>query len=410
MNLFSRFKKPTASPLEPKIHLLSERKPAQTGTRYEAVLKNSADDIISGRYRYQLYRFLADTIPAVQACLTTWVRITAAPGEYKIKGDNQQALAILNRLKKSLHVGPSGNNGGFNTFLSHLATALYRDGFFGGFIMLNPTADRIERFLPVITGNVQFDRKKGLSCEHDNGKLPLTTPDFYHLTLNADHTNPLGKSIMQAIPFVTYIEQQLVEDMRRASHNAGFHKLHVKITPPERLSGESDNNYIDRINSYFDSTVGMIKNIEVDENPVTWDNIEIKAVGPENVRAVTNSWFMNHRAMIEEICAGTNLSPFLLGYSFGSTTTWASFKFDLVMRQVRSIQAEISSFLSWLGNVELALHGLNTTCEFVFDNSFPYQAGETADIRSKEIDSLIKLYNAGLLDETVAREKIGGLL
>ena len=48
-------------------------------------------------------------------------------------------------------------------------------------------------------------------------------------------------------------------------------------------------------------TVSMIKTCEVDENPVTWDNVEIATIGPENVRTVTNSWFLNHRAMIEEI-------------------------------------------------------------------------------------------------------------
>ena len=154
----------------------------------------------------------------------------------------------------------------------------------------------------------------------------------------------------------------------------------------------------------------MIKSCEVDENPVTWDNIEISTIGPENVRTVTNSWFLNHRAMIEEICAGTNLAPFLLGYSFGATSSWASLKFDIVMRQVRSIQSEISSFMEWLGNIDLALSGFGGTCRFQFDNSLSYQASETSKVKAVEIDNILKLHQAGLLDIETAREKISGLI
>ena len=145
--------------------------------------------------------------------------------------------------------------------------------------------------------------------------------------------------------------------MRRSSHNAGFHRLHVKITPPEKLAGEADGAYVDRINGYFDSTVRMIRSCEVDDNPVTWDNVTIESIGPRSAQTVTNRWFMNHRSLVEEICAGTHLAPFLLGYSYGATTTWAAFKLDLVMRQVQSVQAEAAQLLKQIGDIELALRG-----------------------------------------------------
>ena len=176
------------------------------------------------------------------------------------------------------------------------------------------------------------------------------------------------------------------------------------------MAGESDTAYVDRINGYFDSTVSMIKSCDIDDNPVTWDNVAIDHIGPENVRSVTNSWFFNHRAMIEDICAGTNLSPFLLGYSYGATTTWSAFKFDIVMRQVKSVQAEVSHFLEWIGNIDLALAGFDAKSRFVFDNTFAYQAADKAAIESSRVDNILKLYNAGLVDEEAAREKAGELI
>ena len=246
--------------------------------------------------------------------------------------------------------------------------------------------------------------------EFDKTRINLDRPDFYLISHSPDNNSPLGKSILRAISFVSYIEQQLVDDMRRTSHNSGYHRLHVKITPPERLSGESDQAFVERINSYFDATVEMIKSCKIEENPVTWENVSIEHIGPENVKSVTNSWFMNHRAMIEEICAGTNLAPFLLGYSFGATSTWASFKFDIVMRQIQSVQAEVAAFLQWLGNIELALHGINDSCRFEFDNSFAYKAIDESSIKTAEIDNILKLFNAGLIDITTAKNKAENLL
>jgi hypothetical protein len=154
----------------------------------------------------------------------------------------------------------------------------------------------------------------------------------------------------------------------------------------------------------------MIKSCDVDENPVTWDNISIESVGPNNARAVSNSWFMNHRAMIEEICAGTGLAPFLLGYSYGATTSWSGFKFDIVMRQVNSIQAEVATFMEWIGNIELALSGYDMKCRFEFDNTFTYRETEQTDIKSKEVENILKLYQAGLISKEDAMEKSGSLL
>ncbi|HEX2897651.1 MAG TPA: hypothetical protein VHP63_06345, partial [candidate division Zixibacteria bacterium] len=271
----------------------------------------------------------------------------------------------------------------------------------------------IDRFIPVDPADIRLESESNtrkLILDTADKSIDLDRKDFYYIPLNAGVQRPLGRSILQAIPFVSAVEQQLINDMQKSVHNAGYNRLHIKITPPVRSAGESDTAYITRINSYFDSTVSLIKTLEVEDNPVTWDNIAIEHIGPDGRSAAGNSWFFNHRAMIEEICAGTNLAPFLLGYSYGATTTWSSFKFDLVMRQVRSIQSEVAQFLEWMGNIELALAGLDSRCRFEFDNNFSYQASDEAAIKSGQIDNILKMFQAGLIDEKTARTKAGELL
>ncbi len=393
------------------------KKQFRTLDKLQGMLKLSERDLQSGRYRILLYRFLTDMVPLVSAVVWTWGRLSAAPGKFRIlesKSDSQkeQAAKRLDSLLDTVYHNVSGAPAAGATFLVDLFTALFRDGMFGGFLTVKRDASGVDRFIPVDPVAIHVEEQAGMAklfYEHGERSVHLDHPDFYFIPLSGSYDEPLGRSILKAVPFVSYIEQQLVDDMRRTSHNSGYHRLHVKITPPERMAGESDSAYIERINSYFDSTVSMIRSCNVDENPVTWDNVLIEYIGPENPRSVTNSWFLNHRAMVEEICAGTNLAPFLLGYSYGATTTWSSFKFDMVMRQIRSVQAEVARFLEWIAHVDLALAGLDVSCRFEFDNTFPYRAVDEVSIETNRVANIIKLYEAGLIDKETAIQQVGGL-
>jgi len=398
---------------------VKDRHSLVTADQIGNLLKWSHRDAETGRFRTMLYRFMARQIPAVSACLWTWVRLSTSPGRFRLvdctnPSTGEQAERRLGDLLNRLYHTGSGTPAGLSSFLAELFAALYRDGQFGGFLTVLSDGSGVDRFIPVDSIDIRRGDDDGpprLALEKEDGSsIDLSRPDFYHIPLNGTVSQPQGQSILQSIGFVSRIEQQLVDDMQRSSHNAGYHRLHVKVRPPERMSGESDQAYVERINSYFDSTVDMIKGCDVDENPVTWDNVLIEQLGPENSRSVTNSWFFNHRAMIEEICAGTNLAPFLLGYSYGATATWSGFKFEMVMRQVSSIQTEVAYFLEWIARVDLALAGLDVRARFEFDNSMVYQATDLAAVDSKRVDNLTKLYQSGLIDKETASRRAEELI
>lgn len=395
-----------------------KEKPSLTTDQLNRMLALSPNDLQSGRYRRQLYRFLCDQIPIISACIWTWGRLSAAPGRFVLmtrdghpQSENQQSAAAqrrLNRLAGQIMKVTLRDRVGLPTMLPELFISLYRDGIFGGFLTILPDRSGVDQFVPVDALHLRGEQTAdGPRLLYDNGEvtLPLDRADFKYLALSNTIAEPFGRSILHPVPFISFIEQQLIRDLQRAQHNAGYSRLHVKVTPPERMAGEADNAYTDRINQYFDATVSMIRECEVDDNPVTWDNVAIEYIGPDSARGVTNSWFINHRALIEDICAGTNLAPFLLGYSYGATTTWSNFKFDIVMRQVRSVQAQVANFLEWIGNIELALGGYDCMCRFEFDNTFSYQAADEIGIESKRVDNLLRLFQSGLIDEATARER-----
>ncbi|MBU8934032.1 MAG: hypothetical protein KOO62_08485 [candidate division Zixibacteria bacterium] len=390
----------------------------RTADRIESMLKLSADDISSGRYGIMLYRFLTDHVPVINSCVWTWTRLSAAPGRFRVISATNPAVSrraeerlenLMDNLYQGAHLSTAGGAG----FLVDLFTGLYRDGMYGGFLTVRKDGSGVDRFLPVDSSRIGIGEGSGrmqLVYDLDDRTYSLDRPDYYHLSLAGASDGSPGRSILKAVPTVTYIEQQLVDDMRRASHNSGFHRLHVKITPPERMAGESDSAFTDRINRYFDSTVSMIRSCDVDDNPVTWDNVAVEYIGPSGNRSVVNSWFQNHRSMVEEICSGTNLAPFLLGYSYGATTTWSGFKFDMVMRQVATVQAQAARFLEWIAGIDLALAGIDTQVRFEFDNTFVYQATDKATVTTSRIDNIIRLYEAGLIDKKTATTQAGEAL
>jgi hypothetical protein len=371
------------------------------------------------RFKLELYRFLRDNVPLLNSCIWTWSRLASAPGRYELidpgtESERKKALVFLDELLLKIYPYDYHKMAGLESFLPLFFDSLFTDGAFSGFAIINRDASGVEKFLPIDPSYLilKQDRESGdhFVIQHDGRDIRVDGDDFYYFGLSTDVNSGIGRSILSAVPFIAYIEQQLIDDMRRTTHNAGYHRLHVQITPPEKQSGESDSAYIDRINDYFDETISMIKGAAPEDNPVTWDNVKIEYIGPRNVHGVTNAWFLNHRTMVEEICAGTNLSPFMLGYSYGTTHNWAQFKYDLVMRQVVSIQNQTSRFLEWLGNIELALKGMTCKCRFVFDNRLTYLATEQADIERGNVDNLIKLYTSGLIDKETAFRKAGDLL
>ncbi len=361
----------------------------------------------------RLYRFLKESIPVVSSCIWTWSRLVAAPASYRLpdglnKATRESAQRVLDRMSQRLLPFRFRRTGGLSSFLPMMFDSLFTDGSFAGFVELYADRSGIAQFTPVDVSSIRSvshpKGEIGLVLDTERGAVNLDRPDFQYFALNTDPVTGLGRSILSSVPFVSYVERQLVDDMRRASHNSGFHRLHVTVRPPERQPGETDTDYTDRANEYFDSSARMIRQTGIDDNPVTWDDIKIDYIGPTQGRGASTaeSWFVKHRAMVEEICAGANLAPFLLGYSFGATETWAEFKYDLVRRQVESIQCEAARLMEWLGNLELALAGFNISCEFAFDNRISHQALERSRIQTGEVDSIVKLFEAGLIDKNEA--------
>ena len=111
----------------------------RTTESLERILKFSPEDIQSGRYRLILYRFLTNQLPIISACIWTWVRLSSAPGAYRVvepesDAHSRQALRRLEQLSQRIYSNALGNRVGMASLVPELFTALFRDGIFGTFL------------------------------------------------------------------------------------------------------------------------------------------------------------------------------------------------------------------------------------------------------------------------------------
>ena len=122
---------------------LGRPKAMTTADKLGSTLKWTYNDFETGRWRKLLYRFLTDNVPVINACVWTWVRLAAAPGEYRVIANDdgsptERAKTRLDRLASRFFTNPSGNRIGVDSLLPELFTSLYRDGIFAGFLTVNP--------------------------------------------------------------------------------------------------------------------------------------------------------------------------------------------------------------------------------------------------------------------------------
>ncbi len=357
------------------------------------------------RARLELYRYLRDNVPILSAVVWTWVRLCAARYDVQITGAASEAeentiRAVLRDLDTRVYRNGLLKRGGFRELLLQFFESLFTDGAVCGELQISPSQRRVDRFLLADMRSI-FVEPDGedytVFQELDDRRIRLNNSTLFYYGLGAQPGAIDGRSLLATIPFVARVEQTLVSDMHRAMRSSGYHRIHVKITRPEKRSDETDADYFARANSYFDDTVTMMRDFGPDKNPVTWDDVKIDYIGPTNRAANSSSWYLNHKSMVEDICAGTHLAPFMLGYAYGTTHNWAEFKYELVQRQVATVQNAAASLLNWIANIELALHGFAAEAQYRFENRAHIGLTERAQAEKIQIDNIVTKLNNNLI-------------
>ena len=348
-------------------------------------------------YRYDsrssFYRYMRNRIPIISSAVWNWVRLCNTPGDYHLVGHDshcREAEAVIDDLIERICGVIGLKRKGMGSLLELFFLEVFTNGNFCGRLVPLPSGRGIDYFEDLDAESIDWTRSGRWipRLKRDDRLYALDAGLFVHYGLGADRMHPAGVSFLSSIEFVTQIEQRIVDDMAKSSHNAGYPHLHIKITPPERFENESDTRYIKRAENYFDDTVGMFKQIDADDNIFSWSDLEVSVIGGE--RTMPTSWKLNREQVIEDVITGMKLFPWVVGRSHGTTKNWVQAQFNLLMQEVDSIQKAVAD---WILNLELKLRNIPVKAEYVFSpNQDPYELDreKAASLRLETVDQKVR--------------------
>ncbi len=325
------------------------------------------------------YRWLRDSIPIISAGVWAWVRLCATRQSRVIEGtapDVRKAEKIIAELDARLLEYPYGRGSGISKLTEAYFLELFTTGRFAGEVIPGKGDDHIDhfRFIDPYRISWRHEDSKGwapiVGSDDDDG-VRLDPERFFYGTLGTDLSNPFGVEPLASIPFVAEVEQLMLEDMARSSHNAGTPRLQIKVGRPERFSWEGDNEYTDRANRYFQDMVNEFQNLEPDQNIFTWGDVEVTMVGGGGHNW---NWRLNREQVIEDVITALKLFPWVLGRTHRSTQNWVQSQFDLLMQMVAAHQKSGSDLIDWICNLELKLQGVQARVRHRFaDHPDPFE-------------------------------------
>ena len=351
-----------------------------------------------------VYRHLRDVIPDVSDAVWTWKRLCHAGHEVileslsggAVPGEAHEAVAAF---EGRVNAGDGGLPGLLDVFYASLFT--YGAAAFE--VIPGRAREWVHDVVPVDVWTVRFRRMDGLleACQLFEGEtIPLPGDCFLYVGLDRDGTNPYGRSMLRALPVAVSIQQQLLSDMAQATHNAGWNKLHVQYTPEEQLPGETAEEYQERMRANLGRLRDLLRDTTIDQNLVTFDNVGVTVLGGHTHNQV---FYENHKAVEEQVITGMHMMPVLMGRNYGSTETYGTAQFEVVNRQVETVNRRVGALLARLYNLELSLRGINARARVTMRSNRTVDVLKEANARNHEIAGILRLLEAGVIDKSEAR-------
>ncbi|MBZ0254909.1 phage portal protein [bacterium] len=369
------------------------------------------------RALFPLLRSLRDYIPDVSAGVWAWVRLCSTPMSRELsKGDEEQAAQaerILSELDERIFGGHRDQEPGVEALMRALFLSAFTYGAFCGEVVLTPDRRRIEQFIVIDPATIRFRldaetrRYLPYQLQSSGEQVALNPASFFYYGLDTDGLSPYGRSPLLALPLAVKLQQQMLQDMAKAQHNAGYPTFHFKIKAAPQERGESPADYNKRLAQAMNDLRNEVSNKRPDSNLLTYDNVDIEYIGP-NGRS--QQWTESLQAIGEQVVSALHLAPFMIGRNWGSTESWGSAQYQLIVNNARSVQNGAKRLADWLMNLELALNGSVVKAEAKFAPHHHIDLYDRARSFQTLSETVLMLQEKGLYDEDAAKRRIDSFM
>ena len=352
---------------------------------------------------FRVYRYLRDHVPDVSDAIWTWKRLCQTGYDVALRdvaseSEETTARAQLAALEARVNQGDRGMDGLLDIFYESLFT------YGAAAVELVPGArrTRLADVVPVDVPSLRFRREGGRNAlyQYRDGELRrLPEARAIYVGLDRDGTNPYGRSMLRSLPGVIKIQQRLLEDMAEATRNAGWNKLHVTYRPEDPEQGEEQEAYQARMQEDLARLRDMFSGLRSDQNLVTFDNVGIDVLRGQQSG---HGFYENHKAVEEQVITGMHLMPILLGRNYGTTETYGTVQYEIINRQVETVNRSVRRMLEQVFNHELAMALGRPRATVQMRANRTTDALKAEQARGEEIANVLRLRDEGLIDAQTA--------
>lgn len=357
-----------------------------------------------------LLRALAKEIPSVSTAIWVWKNLVETPIITQFEGSEEgitRAKAILAALFARTSPLPHVKGNNINTIISTYLDSTLTIGKFCAIVNISPSSRNIESIHYPDPSNIRFDNDmRAWFIDSRQQATRINNNTFHYFAMNASPETPYGFAMTETAASFIDLAQKMLKDMTLSSSNAGIPRLHIKIKPPEKATGEHDATYSNRAASYFAATVSQFQELEPDDNVFTWDDVVVSTISDQS--SVGFTWRQNRGIIDEEVITAFHLYPWVMAKSFSTTKNWVRSQYDLLMSQVSALQASVTAYLDWIANMELQLNGLhNVSCTHAFAIARDPEALLQARANQTLLDTAIKKAAYGIITPEAACRELG---
>lgn len=349
---------------------------------------------------FRVYRFLRDNFADISDAIWTWKYLCYSGYEVHVE-NSELAERMLAEFGKQVDM---------DGILDRLYTSLFTYGACAIEAVLSNDRRSVAGVVIVDVETVRFKRdpKTYELIPYqviDGESIRLNPNTFFYYGIERDGTNPYGRSILRALPWISKIQQKLIEDMQKASHNSGYNRLHISYTPDKAQAGEPEGDYEARIRGSFESLKSSLEGIEVDQNILTTDSVKVNTIGGQRSGSGQN-FYNNLKAIEEQIITGVHLMPILMGRNYGSTETYGTAQYEIINRNVLNINRGMRRLLERLFRMYATFHHHRTAVKVHIKQNQTVDLLQEIKVETLKLDNILRLLDKNILDDDQVREII----
>ncbi len=281
------------------------------------------------RPEFEVFDAIRESVPVVGAAIEKIIRLV---GDFTVECDSASAERELELFLRSIPTGAC--NRGIASFMGSFLDSLLMYGTAIGEIACTRSG-RIAglynaplKGLEIVRGNNPFECQ--IAVRSAGGKsIPVKHPERILMTAaNPTSNSPLGRSILDGLPFVTGILLKIYDSIGTNFERVGNLRYAVTYRP----QNESDAAFgADRALEIANEWSAAMSSKDGVRDFVAVGDVDIKVIGADN-KIIDSE--IPVRQMLEQIVAKVGLPPFMLGLSWSTTERMSTQQADILTSEL----------------------------------------------------------------------------